>query len=100
MLQLNFHSITNCPITVFNPPCISSGALDSRILGHFTIHFIFKTKHQSERETCIFRIFKDMNYEKFKKSIFSADFSNILFRSRPIWGILGRLGVQKVRNKR
>ena len=96
MLQLNFHSIIFCvtryspenPITVFslighiwinfNPRCISS-----RISDHFPIHFLFKPKHQSERETCMFRIFNDMNYEKFKESIFSVDFSNILLTLDP-----------------
>ena len=83
MLQLNFRLITNCPITVFNHPCISSGALNSCISDNFPIHFLFKTKHQSESETCMFRIFEDMNYEKFKNSIFSADFSNILLTLDP-----------------
>ena len=63
--------------------CISSGALDSRISDHFPIYFLFKTKHQSEREICMFRIFNDMNYKKLKESIFSAYFSNILLTLDP-----------------
>ena len=45
--------------------------------------FLYKTKYQSERETCMFKIYNDMNYKKFKKIISSADFSNMLLTLDP-----------------